>query len=503
MSSLNLIMSVCLRKTVLLKPSPLPVFSFLSSMWEQSGLKVSVVMLILLLGFSFNGVQAANPSVNLLETKITIEAVDASLSNVLSTMAKMSNTNIVLAVDTVVERDREEERKITVSLKDIPIEQALSLVVKAVGLSYRLIGDNTFLVGDKARIQEEVGERSYIVTLNYVDAEKIVSALEILPGEIIAIEGQNALMMRANPVTFAEISKRIQEIDVPQKQVEIRARIIEVSITESKKLGIDWSRLNRLTTILAENPVNADGIGLPYDYTDITGALPHGSDTALGELPPTQYFQKMDDWGDVGKFSRQLTAFDITIDWLLENNAAKLLTDTRLTALNGEHAEIHIGEIVPFVVMDRDYRVQVERENVGIKLNVTPTVNKDGLITTKISPEVSSVTELVAGYVPRTKVRKVNSTVTVPDGSKIIVGGLLSSNLMSSVNKVPFFGDLPFIGRFFQHVNEQVTTTDLLIEITPRIVDLSEHQVEYEVDRRLDRRLIRQLDEETGEEINQ
>ena len=463
-------------------------------------LRFSIIMLIVFLGFS---VSINAQGVNLLERKITIDAIDASLTNVLSTMAQMSESNIVLAVDTIVDRD-EAERKITVSLKDVPIEQALSLVVKAVGLSYRLIGDNTFLVGDKQRIQEEVGERSYVINLNYVDAEKIVSALSILPGEAVEIEGQNAIMLRANPVTFAEISKRIQEIDVPQKQVEIRARVIEISITDSKKIGIDWSRLNRLTTILAENPVNADGVGLPYNYTDLTGALPHGSTSPLGELPASQYFQKMDDWGDVGKFSRQLTAFDITIDWLLENNAAKLLTDTRLTALNGENAEIHIGEIVPFVVTDREYQLQVEREEVGIRLSITPYVNKDGQITTQISPEVSSVTELVGGFVPRTKVRRVHSTVTVPNGSKIIVGGLLSSTLMSSVNKVPLLGDIPFIGKLFQHRNETVSTTDLLIEITPRIVDIAEHQIDFEVDRRLDRRLIRQIEEEEHDaDINQ
>ncbi len=462
--------------------------------------KVSIVIVIILVGLSFN-LTAAEQSVNLLEKKITIDAIDASLSNVLATMAKMSDSNIVLAVDTILDRDKEDERKITVSLRDIPIEQALSLVVKAVGLSYRLIGDNTFLVGDRQRIQEEVGERSYLVNLNYVDAEKIVNALKILPGEAVEIEGQNAIMLKANPVTFAEISKRIQEIDVPQKQVEIRARLIEVSLTDSKKIGIDWSRLNRLTTIIAENPINADGVGLPYNYTDVTGALTHGATSPLGELPASQYFQKMDDWNDVARFSRQLTAFDITIDWLLENNAAKLLTDTRLTALNGENAEIHIGEVVPFVVTDREYQLQVEREQVGIKLNVTPTVNKDGQITVKISPEVSSVTELVGGYVPRTKVRRVNSTVTVPDGSKIIVGGLLSSNLISSVNKVPLLGDIPFIGKLFQHRNEQITTTDLLIEITPRIVNIADHQVDFEVDGRLDRRLIRQIEED--EETNQ
>ena len=176
----------------------------------------------------------------------------------------------------------------------------------------------------------------------------------------------------------------------------------------------------------------------------------------------------------------------------MENNAAKLLTDTKVTAVNGEEAEIHIGEVVPFVVEDNDKQIRVERESVGIKLKVKPTVNKDGQITTKIEPEVSSVIELVGGYVPRTKVRKVTSTITVPNNQRIVVGGLLNSNITKKVNKIPFLGDLPFIGKLFRHRYEVVNNTDLIIEITPSIVNLNDSNVEYKIDDRLKRKLIKE-----------
>ncbi|RLC50231.1 MAG: hypothetical protein DRZ79_04735, partial [Candidatus Cloacimonadota bacterium] len=410
----------------------------------------------------------------LLNNKITIDAEDGSVSHILSTMAKLSGCNIVLATETATEEKSQQvgEKKITIHLKEVPIEQALSLVVKSIGLSYRLIGEKTFLVGDKKRIEEEIGERSYVMNLNYVNVDKIAKALAILPGKSVPIEGQNALLIRANPETFSEISKKIEQIDVPQKQIEIRARLIEVSVKEAEKYGIDWSKLEHLTTILAEDPVTADGVGLPYNFDDETGAKPYGNmENDLGELPDQQYFQKINGLKDVGHFSRQLTAFDVTIDWLLEHNAAQLLTDTRVTALNGEEAEIHIGEVVPFVVTDKEYQLQVERENAGIILKVQPTVNKDGEITTKIEPEVSSVTELVGGYVPRTKVRKVISTVTVPNGKRIILGGLLNSTITKRTNKVPLLGDIPFLGKLFQHEETIVNNNDLIIEITPRVVD--------------------------------
>jgi len=236
---------------------------------------------------------------------------------------------------------------------------------------------------------------------------------------------------------------------------------------------------------------------LPYNFDDETGAKPYGNmENDLGQLPDQQYFQKINGFKDIGHFSRQLTAFDVTIDWLLEHNAAQLLTDTRVTALNGEEAEIHIGEVVPFVVTDKEYQLQVERENAGIILKVQPTVNKDGEITTKIEPEVSSVTKLVGGYVPRTKVRKVISTVTVPNGKRIILGGLLNSTITKRTNKVPFLGDIPIIGKLFQHVETTVNNNDLIIEITPRVVDFhTEESKNFDIDKRLDRRLIREKEE--------
>jgi len=293
-----------------------------------------------------------------------------------------------------------------------------------------------------------------------------------------------------NPDTFKDVQELVRSIDQVQEQVEIRVRLIEVHLNQAKKIGIDWSRLDHLTTILAEDPINAEGAGLPYDYSDVTGYLPHGNPTDIGVVPDEQYFQRINGFHDIGHFSRQLTAFDITIDWLLENNAAQLLTDTRVTALNGELATMHIGEVVPFVVTDNENQLQVERSEVGIMLTVTPKINKDGNITMNINPEVSSVTELVGGYVPRTKVRRVSSVVTVPNEHKIIVGGLLNSSITQKTNKLPFLGDLPFIGKVFQHRYELVENTDLIIEITPRLVSMNENSPNVKLDDRLTRTLI-------------
>lgn len=465
---------------------------------KNNNSKLFILSLIIMLIFSAN-IFAEGVS-GLLKNKITLDAEDASISTIISTMARLSDCNIVLAMDTASKDEKSEEKLITIHIKEVPIEQALALVVKSIGLSYRLVGERTFIVGEKARIEEEIGERTYVLNLNYVDVNKIVDALKIMPGESIAIEGQNAILVRANPETFAEIMNRIEEIDVPQKQIEIQARLIEVSVSEAEKYGIDWSKLNRLTTILAEDAKSSNGTGLPYNFTDETGESPHGDLSPFAQIPEDQYFQRMEDLADVGHFSRQLTAFDITIDWLLENNAAKLLTDTRITALNGEEAEIHIGEIVPYIAEDNDKQIQVEREEVGIKLKVKPTVNSEGQITTRIEPEVSSVMELVGGYIPRTKVRKVTSTVTVPDGQRIFVGGLLSTTMSTTVNRVPLLSAIPLLGKLFQHKVKLLEKTDLIIEITPHVVTFDDTNIDYDIDEKLEKKLIEAKDSDNEQE---
>jgi type IV pilus assembly protein PilQ len=458
----------------------------------KASLSFSIILILLI------GSVSLFAGTDLLDNKISLDATDGKVSNIIATMAQMSDCNIVLAMATDEnEDDSAADKKITIHLKDVPIEQALSLVVKSVGLSYRLIGEKTFIVGDKKKIDEEIGERTYVIHLNYVEAKKIVDAMKSMPGIFSEIEGQNALIIRANPETYAETIKRIEEIDVPQKQIEIRARLIEVHVTEAEKYGIDWQRLNQLTTILAEDPTNATGVGLPYGYSDDTGAIPHGSLEDMNVIPEDQYFQKLDGLNDIGHFSRQLTAFDITLDFLLENNAAELLTDTHITALNGEEGYIHIGEVVPYVVRDEDDEVQVEREEVGIMLRVRPKVNRDNQITTTIEPEVSSVTELVQGRIPRTKVRKITTTVTVPNGQRIIVGGLLSTNIITTNSNLPFLSEIPYIGGLFKHKSVSMEKTDLIIEITPRIVDVSETYNYKLTDDRLDKRILK---EETEEE---
>lgn len=455
--------------------------------------KYVIVVLALFVSFTL----FAQNNAELLETKIeNLNFKDATVSTIIESISNLTGVNIVLANESGKSSGSEDgsgvsAKRISVRLHDISVENAVSLVAKASGFTYNVMSNNTFLIGPKNIVEQESGTRNFVYQLKYIDSSKIKKAFKDFPGEITEIAGKNALLIRANPETYNDIKTQLEKLDAQTKQVQVRVRVIEVNVTDTKKVGIDWSRLNSLSTILAENPVNGAGVGLPYNYSDVTGRLPIGDMTDIGVKPEQQYFQKMSNWDDFGNFSRQLYAFDVTLDWLLENNSAKILTDTRLSAQNGETAKVHIGETIPYVVVDNDKEVQVEKVDAGIKLEITPKANCDNEITTRVRPEISSITDLVGGYAPRLKVRTVESTVTVPSGQTFVVSGLLSSQKNKRVNKVPFLGDIPFIGGLFRHTFEQVEKTDLIIEMTPTIVSTSDVYEEPQIEDILTERLIK------------
>ena len=142
------------------------------------------------------------------------------------------------------------------------------------------------------------------------------------------------------------------------------------------------------------------------------------------------YFQRIT--GKNAGFSRQLTAFEVTLDFLMKNNRADILTNSQVVTLNGHEATISMVDVVPYILSSGGLggQVQVQREEVGIKLNVLPTVNTDGYITVKVEPEVSTIFEFIGPdqNIPRVKSRTSSSTIRVKDGESIVIGGLLSND---------------------------------------------------------------------------
>ena len=395
---------------------------------------------------------------------VTLDADDAFLPSILTILAEKSGFNIVTGPG-VNTRER-----ISVHLKDTPIEEAINLVVRAAGLSYEIVG-NSFLVAEAEALEREIGVSAHVIELQYASANEMKELLQDLTERIQIDTSGNRILVMASPKVIADIKNIVMSVDIPAKQVLLEARLIEVATDDLDRLGIDWEKLSRLSTILAESPLvrqgfdgSTDGSSRPPNESDFGGELPD-----LDQLPEKYSFEKIEGFDNLFQFSRQLNAFDITLDFLIKRNKAKVLAHAQLTTMNNREATILIGETMIFAVSSRENAIVI-RDSVGIKLHITPTINSDDYITVKVTPEVSSIIELVLDLYPRKKIRTASTTVLVKDGQKIFIGGLFSVDDSEVEFRMPLFSNLPLIGNLFKHSYYATKKTDLLIEVTPRIV---------------------------------
>ncbi len=388
---------------------------------------------------------------------VSLDADEASLPAVLKILAEKGELNIITGPGVTT-------GKITIHMKDVPVEQAVNLVVRAAGLAYERIG-NSILVADTKSLQDETGLSSYIVSLKYADANDVKTALKGLTEKIEVDRGSNRLIIVTSPRIISEIESIVAQLDRPAQQVMLEARIVEVSTDDIIKLGIDWNQLSRQNFVFVEG-----------NYDTLTGG------EGGGELKGLKVFQNSPGTNDVFQlrnFSRIAQVYRASIDLAITNGNARVLANPKVATLNGRKASMLVGSRIPFVVTGTMFAgggaaqtQQVQREEVGIKLSITPLINADGYITTLIEPEVSSVVGFKGqnNDLPIVATRQVSTTVRLRDGGSVIIGGLLSEERTTTVTKVPLLGDIPLLGYLFQHKGTSTSKKDLVIEVTPRIL---------------------------------
>jgi type IV pilus assembly protein PilQ len=416
--------------------------------------RVAVLALALLwLGAAAGPVRADAPTPA--ARLITLDAEDAPLASVLKILAEKGDLNIITGTGANT------ATRLTIHMRDVPLDQAVNLVVRAAGLAYERIG-NSILVAEARALKEETGLSSYVVDLRYANAEDVKGALRNIAQDIQVDKSGNRLIVVTSPRVISQIEEIVRVMDVPARQVVLEARILEVSTGDAMQLGINWDDLNRQGVVIVEGGSGATARGAVPDSLPFFSAS--GGHKSM--------------WSMRG-MSRQAFAWQTTIDLLIQTGKARVLANPKIATLNGREASILIGERIPFTVTGTVFAGgaaaetrQVEKEEVGIKLKITPLINADGYITTQITPEVSSVTGYkgVNNDLPVVATRQATTTVRLKDGSSVIIGGLLSEEKTTNVTKVPLLGDIPLIGYLFQHHSISTSKRDLVIEVTPHIM---------------------------------
>ena len=387
---------------------------------------------------------------------ITLKAQNASLPDMLKVFADRSGMNFVTG-------DIAAKGKISICLNNTPLDEAIDLIVRAAGLSYEITG-NSVLVADPDKLNRaEIGQQCFVINLNHANARDVAVMLEKISANIKVDEPGNRLVCFASPRVLNEIQRMVKSIDVPYTMVMMETRLIEAQISKNDQYGIDWAQLTPISTALIHpNYTFAKSWTVLQPVTG-PGATPTGSST-----------------GSTTASSGGTAGINLALDLMLSNGNAKLLMDSKLTTTNNKAATLYVGDVYPYEVQAYNYGAQgggganisVQKEETGIKIDMEPHVNESHEVTIKINPEVSNVVDFVGTNkdLPHTQVRKTSTTVRVEDGHTIFIAGLIQEQNSVTITRVPLLGSIPLLGLLFQNRKENMVKTNLILEITPHII---------------------------------
>ncbi len=391
---------------------------------------------------------------------ITVNFQNADIRDVLHLISTYANVNIVADPDVTAE--------ITISLKDVSWDKALTTILQMYGLASvregNIIRVTTLTTMKKLKAEaktEELKTKSFF--LKFSSAAKVKESIAgtiSKRGKITINERANALIITDIPSRLSNIGDIIKGLDVETPQVTIETRIMEVTLGKDKDLGIDWNVVGGITK----------GALRPTTF-------PFGTDKKLGNYG--EAFPKPADTDfTFGVLSAD--AFRAVLHMLETRTDTQTLSAPNITTLSNKEAKIITGTKYPVPTMtlnDQTGTWEVtgyEFIDVGIILTVTPTVRPGGEITMKLKPVVSEVLKEVnflGGLtVPVVGTKTAETNVMVKDGQTLVIGGLMETKKKETISRVPFLGNIPLFGYVFRRKEKNNVKTDLLIFVTPHIV---------------------------------
>lgn len=297
--------------------------------------------------------------------------------------------------------------------------------------------------------------------LLYSKAKDVESkVLQIIPkekGDVYTDERTNSIVIRATPVILKNVDNMISGWDSQHKQVLIEAMIMEVTLDETTKLGIEWQQL-------MQSGVDNSGKAIHHpSFVNTAVALASG----LPAAGPAGFFK-------IGSLTSD--EYSVVVDALKSNANTEVLSSPRVVVIDNEKANILIGSSEPYAVATTDpitkLLVQdIKYVDVGIKLDVTPQIGEDNYVTMKIHPEVSTARRVPeVDNVVAKDTTQADTTMMVKDGETIILGGLISNSKQATINKIPILGDIPVLGLIFRNKNYQDKKKEVIVFITPHIL---------------------------------
>lgn len=442
---------------------------------------------------------AAQASDEEVSANVTLDFKDADINNVLRILSLKSGVNIVAGPEV--------QGTVTIRLSDVPWDKALEVVLRTYGYVYEREG-NIIRVTTRERVdQEDLVTETFV--LNYITADEAQEAVE----EILSERGKIKAFGRTNTVIVTDvasnifkISQVVKRLDKPTPQAYIDSRVIRTELGKADNLGIDWN-VDGGITAGAFRPTTfpfatrGGGKSLPYilggeiqQFFPQIGGATTTSGTTVTSTATANAFDAKDFPSPNAQISNQdfkfgrldFTSFTAVLNLIKNRSNTKIVSNPRIVVLNNQTAKVQVGQQVGIPTFERNettgsFEVTgFTLRDVGVVLQVTPHINAAEEILVDLKPEVSSfdgfnqigTTNLSA---PQFTITQAVTQVLIRDGETIAIGGLLTDAATTSEDKVPFFADIPGIGKFFRSKRQASGSGNRKIEtlffVTVSVVD--------------------------------
>lgn len=373
---------------------------------------------------------------------------------------------------------------ITLILKDVPWDQALDIILQQKGLDMRKNG-NVILIAPREEIatkeklefesKAQIGDleplRTESFQMNYVkgaDVKKLLSdpkqTLLSKRGSALLDDRSNILFVQDTPSRLDDVREMIAKVDVPVRQVMIEARIVEAGDTFAKNLGIrlGWggtatSQGGPLGFVNGAGPTNSQLLGFNY------------STVSQVNLPATPRAGSAGTFG-LMLFNQAKTQFlTAEISALEADGRLKVISSPRVMTANQVEALIEQGVEIPYQQATSSGATSISFRKANLSLKVKPQITPDGKITMTLDVNKDTPSSLSTGAGIAIDTKHVKTEVLIENGGTVVIGGIYTQKTSESTSRIPFFGDLPYIGWLFKNREWIDDKTELLIFITPRI----------------------------------
>ena len=432
--------------------------------------------------------------------RLTLNFQDIETRAVLQLLAETSGRNIVVS-DTV-------QGNVTLRLRNVPWDQALDIVMTTKGLDMRQNG-NVIIVAPaeeiaaretadleaKQAISELEPVYSEFLQVNYAKASDLAALISAEGGggnSLLSERGSIAVDDRTNTLLIQDTAERLQDIrrmvttlDVPIKQVLIESRIVVVSDDFSRNLGVRLG-LTAFNENSTDGLTTISGTGAGTD-TMIGSALDNLSDPANGTIYPVQvpelgnrYNVNVPITDAAGRFALAILESDFLVDLELTaleaEGRGEIVSTPRVITANQKEARIEQGVEIPYQQSASSGASTIQFKKAVLSLTVTPQITPDNKIIMDLKVHKDNVGDIIStgglgGTVPSIDTRSVETQVLVADGQTVVLGGIYETERRETINKVPFLGDIPGLGFLFRSKSRIDNKAELLIFVTPRILD--------------------------------